>query len=79
MQSISRLVLASGNPGKLREIGPLLEGLPFDVATLSSWPTLRAPDETGATFAENARAKALYKQACDGGDGDGCQSFVKLP
>jgi XTP/dITP diphosphohydrolase len=49
-----RLVLASRNPHKLRELGPLLgphelEPLPADV---------ELPPETGETFAQNALAKA---------------------
>jgi XTP/dITP diphosphohydrolase len=58
-----RLVIATTNPGKLREIRSLLTGIPFDVVTLGAWPHVTAPEETGATFAENARAKALYYAA----------------
>jgi XTP/dITP diphosphohydrolase len=62
------LLIATTNAGKLNEIGPLLEGLtiagaPVVIRTLAdvpSGPRLVAPDETGRTFAENARLKARY-------------------
>lgn len=54
---ITRLVLASHNPGKLREIAALLE--PLGVAVLSAGEAgVAEPEETGATFAENAELKA---------------------
>jgi XTP/dITP diphosphohydrolase len=55
-----RLLLASTNPGKIREIRLVLAGLPLALETLDDHPGVPAPEETGATFAENARAKALY-------------------
>ena len=55
-----RLLLATTNQGKLREIRALLAGLPLDISTLADYPAVEPPDETGATFAENARLKALY-------------------
>jgi XTP/dITP diphosphohydrolase len=58
-----RLVIATTNPGKLREISALLEGIPLNLVTLARWPDVAAPEETGATFVENARAKALYYAA----------------
>jgi XTP/dITP diphosphohydrolase len=60
---MTRLVVATTNPGKLSEITSLLAGIPFDLVTLSAWPDVAAPEETGATFAENARAKAFYYAA----------------
>ena len=51
------LVIASHNPGKLREIADLLD--PFGVAVSSAGELgLAEPEETGATFAENAALKA---------------------
>jgi XTP/dITP diphosphohydrolase len=55
-----RLVVATTNRGKLREIEMLLDGIPLTLATLDDWPGVAPPDETGRTFAENARLKAVY-------------------
>lgn len=52
-----KLVVASHNPGKLREIRELLE--PFGIETVSAGELgLPEPEETGVTFAENAAIKA---------------------
>ena len=61
-----RLLIATTNPNKVREIRQLLDGLPFDLVTLAGWPAVTAPEETGLTFEENARAKALYYAAATG-------------
>lgn len=55
-----RLVLATTNTNKLREIRSLLDGVPVDLIALDAWPDVRAPEETGRTFEENARQKARY-------------------
>jgi len=39
---------------------PINNSKVIDLITLASWPGLAAPEETGKTFLENARAKALY-------------------
>lgn len=53
---LNRLVLASGNPGKIREFTQLLAplGLPIE-----AMPPGLEIEETGATFDENARLKAV--------------------
>ncbi len=52
-----RLVIASHNAGKLREIAALMT--PFGVATVGAAELgLAEPEETGATFADNAALKA---------------------
>ena len=61
-----KLVVATTNIGKGREIAELLQGVPFEIVTLADWPQVPAPVETGHTFAENARAKALYYAASTG-------------
>src|SRR6185295_18083168 len=61
-----RLLVATTNPNKVREIRQLLDGLPVDLVTLAGWPAVTAPEETGLTFEENARAKALYYAAATG-------------
>lgn len=53
------LVLASGNPGKLRELGQLLRPLGFTL-TAQSELGIEPVDETGATFLENAMLKARH-------------------
>lgn len=53
-----RLVIASHNAGKVREIGQLLAA--FDVQVVSAGDLgLAEPEETGATFVANAELKAL--------------------
>jgi XTP/dITP diphosphohydrolase len=61
-----RLLVATTNPGKLREIAAILGGLPVTLLTLHDVPPVAEPDETGATFAENARLKAEYYAAATG-------------
>ncbi len=55
-----RLVVATTNRGKLKEIARLLDGAPVELLTLADFPAVPAPEETGRTFEENARRKALY-------------------
>ena len=57
---MSRLVVATTNRGKLREISQLLAGAPVELLTLADFPEIAAPEETGRSFAENARLKAVY-------------------
>ena len=52
------LLVASTNPGKIREIRQVLDGLPLRILTLDDLPPIEVPDETGATFAANAALKA---------------------
>lgn len=56
----SRLLLATRNPGKSREIQAVLKDLDLDFVTLLDYPTLPDALESGATFAENALIKARY-------------------
>lgn len=53
----SRLVVASHNPGKVREIGDLLTPLGLRVVSAGEFG-LPEPEETGASFAANAELKA---------------------
>jgi XTP/dITP diphosphohydrolase len=61
-----RLLVATTNPNKVHEISQMLAGAPVDIVTLAQWPHVAAPEETGRTFEENARAKALYYAAATG-------------
>ena len=54
------IVLATRNPGKVREIRQALADLPIEILDLASSGTIPEPAEDGATFADNARTKALY-------------------
>jgi XTP/dITP diphosphohydrolase len=54
-----KLVLASANPGKLREIGAILAPLAIDVVAQSALGIPEA-EEPHATFLENALAKARH-------------------
>ena len=57
-------LLATTNPNKVREIRPLLAGIPIELVTLADVPRVAEPEETGTSFWENARIKALaYAQA----------------
>ena len=60
-----RLVLASSNPGKLREFGQMLAPLGIDVLAQSALGISDA-EEPFATFAENALAKARHASRCAG-------------
>lgn len=53
-----RLLVASHNMGKIRELRFLLGGLPVELVTAGELG-LPEPAETGTTFVENARIKAL--------------------
>jgi XTP/dITP diphosphohydrolase len=55
-----RLLVATTNAGKLREIRSLLAGAPVELTTLRDLEPIEEPEETGATFEDNARLKALY-------------------
>ena len=48
-------VLATTNPHKVREIRAMLDGVAVEIVGLDAFPPITAPDETGTTFAENAR------------------------
>lgn len=65
MLSGTRLVVASHNPGKVHEIAELLSGC--GIAAMGAEELhLPEPEETGATFAENAALKAQAAAAASG-------------
>jgi XTP/dITP diphosphohydrolase len=55
-----RLLIATTNAGKLREIRELLGELPLELLTLYDLPPVDPPEESGSTFEENARLKATF-------------------
>lgn len=65
MHIFRKLVIASGNPGKLREIGQLLVPLGIEPVAQSAFgvPEAAEPHET---FIENALAKARHASALTG-------------
>lgn len=62
---LRKIVLASGNAGKLREFQQLLAGAGFEVVPQSDFNLLSA-EETGLTFVENAIIKARHACALTG-------------
>ncbi len=59
MKELKRLVLGTGNPGKLKEWTEILSGT-VSVGGLSEFGELPEPEEQGTTFEENARLKARH-------------------
>lgn len=60
------LVIATRNPGKVREFRQLLGGLPFRVLSLDDVGVDIEVEETGDTFAANAELKARAYQEASG-------------
>ena len=61
-----RLLVATTNRDKVREIRSLLAGAPVELVTLNDLPPVNEPEETGETFQDNARLKARYYAAHSG-------------
>lgn len=55
-----KLLVASSNPGKLREYQSLAAGHAVELALLPAFASLPAFDESAPTFAENAAGKAMH-------------------
>lgn len=61
----TRLVVASHNPGKIREINDLIR--PYGMSAVSAGELgISEPEETETTFAGNARLKALHSAKASG-------------
>ena len=65
MWSISKIVFASGNPGKIREIAELFADLNISIVPQKEF-AIESPEETGITFADNALLKARHASAQSG-------------
>ncbi len=63
LEPVRRLIVATKNPGKVRELRALLAGLPLELISTDGMPDV---EETGATFAENAELKARAAAAWSG-------------
>jgi len=55
---MKKIIIASHNPGKIKEYRHLLEPLGFQVLSLNDFPMSGDIDENGTTFRENALKKA---------------------
>ena len=62
----TRLLIATGNPGKTREYQGLLRGIPFELVSLGDLGISHEVDETGGTFEENSWLKASEYAAISG-------------
>ncbi len=60
-----RLIVATGNPGKLAEFRVLLAGSAFELTSLGELG-LPSPEETGTSFLENAALKARHAARASG-------------
>lgn len=61
---MTQLLVATSNPGKVKELVPLLSVLGWELCDLEQFGHVPEAVEDGDSFAENARAKALhYAQA----------------
>ncbi|HXI10473.1 MAG TPA: XTP/dITP diphosphatase [Thermodesulfobacteriota bacterium] len=59
----TKILLATSNRGKIKEITHILEGLDLELVTLDDYPGLQLPPEAGSTFRENALIKARAASA----------------
>ena len=55
---VTRLLIATKNPAKVREYSRLLQGIPYEIVTLAEEGIYQVVDETGETLEENATLKA---------------------
>lgn len=62
----ARIVLATGNAGKVRELAGSLAAFGMEVAGLSDFPAIGDIEETGSSFEENALLKARIVAAATG-------------
>ena len=54
-----KLLIATRNPGKIREYSLFLQGAPFELTSLAAEGASLEVSETGCTLEENARLKAI--------------------
>ena len=55
---MKRIIIASRNEGKIKEIKNFLHGLEIEIASLNEYPDIAEIEEDGRTFEENAMQKA---------------------
>lgn len=78
MPAVDRLVLATGNPGKVSELQQLLAGLVETIRPQSFYYVPEA-EETGTTFIENAIIKARHAAAHTGLPAIADDSGLEIP
>ena len=66
MSQSSKLLVATGNPGKLKELAGLFAAVPFELVSLSDVGIDEEVPETGETFEDNAVLKAVGYAAMSG-------------
>lgn len=63
---LPKLLIATHNPGKVREFRALLGDVPFELVSLTDAAITEEIEETGSTFEDNARLKACGYAALSG-------------
>jgi XTP/dITP diphosphohydrolase len=66
VSNVKKLLVATGNPGKLKEFAGMLAGVPFELVSLADAGIDADVPETGVTFEENAALKATAYAAMSG-------------
>lgn len=64
--NLKKLLIATTNAGKLRELTEFLSGAPVELVSLVDLHITQHPAETGETFEENAILKAKFYQKLSG-------------
>ena len=55
---MKKIIFATGNEGKMREIREILSDLPYEILSMKEAGLVSDPEENGETFEENALIKA---------------------
>jgi XTP/dITP diphosphohydrolase len=61
-----KILIATRNRGKVKEISALVKGLPIEFVSLADFPDIPEVVEDGETFEENALKKARFVSAATG-------------
>ena len=64
---MKKIIFATGNEGKMREIREILSDLPYEILSMKEAGLVFDPEENGETFEENAliKARALHEALGD--------------
>jgi XTP/dITP diphosphohydrolase len=57
---VQKLLIATRNPGKVKELSYFLRGLPLELVSLKDIGVDEDVEETGKTYTENSQKKALF-------------------